>query len=304
MPPDLVEIARCRRLGDAEERGLVVAAMDRPHWILRSGLGWALCVEAHDAATVTAELARYEHERTTAPVPLELPTGKPSTLQLWLFAWTLLACFIAQQFAVEALWERGVADSTAMLRGEWWRAVTALTLHADVEHFAANLAAGLLFSAFLLPMLGHGWTWLAILASGTLGNALNAWIHRDQGHLSLGASTAVFGALGLLVGAQIIFRLARSRTARWWELILPIGAGLALLGFLGTGGGDGVSAGQTDILAHLWGFLFGLLLGLTLALCRVKKRTSAAIQHALAAAAFTALIIAWSCVVFSTSVRI
>ncbi len=39
-----------------------------------------------------------------------------------------------------SLIERGNADATRMLNGEWWRAATALTLHA-LAHVAANAVA-------------------------------------------------------------------------------------------------------------------------------------------------------------------
>ena len=34
--------------------------------------------------------------------------------------------------------ERGSADAAAILRGEWWRTVTALTLHGDALKIALN----------------------------------------------------------------------------------------------------------------------------------------------------------------------
>src|SRR5205809_421801 len=82
--------------------------------------------------------------------------------------------------------ERGSAEESAILHGQWWRTVTALTLHADASHLAANLATGLLFAAFVIPRLGAGFTWLAILLSGALGNALNAWGYRGESHDSIG----------------------------------------------------------------------------------------------------------------------
>ena len=131
-----------------------------------------------------------------------------------------------------------------MLQGEWWRAVTALTLHADLVHVLANAAALAIFLGAVAYRLGPALaTWLA-LASGVGGNVVTALVARG-GHVSIGASTAVFGALGTLSALQVPRRQA-------W---LTLGAGVALLGVLGTGA-------RADLLAHLFGFATGLVEGL------------------------------------------
>ena len=121
---------------------------------------------------------------------------------------------------------RGSSDAEAILRGEWWRAATALTLHADYAHAVGNLVVG----AFLLWALARrigpaAAAWIA-LAGGFLGNALTAAVVR-RGYVSVGASTAVFAALGAVALLQAV---ARRRMA-----LLALGAGSALLGLLGTG---------------------------------------------------------------------
>ena len=63
-------------------------------------------------------------------------------------------------------WIAGRHRAGRSWRGEWWRAFTALTLHADIGHLGANLAAGLVYAAFLLPIFGSGWTWLFIVLAG------------------------------------------------------------------------------------------------------------------------------------------
>jgi len=53
-----------------------------------------------------------------------------------------VACFAAVTLGPAASWvERGSADAGRIVRGEWWRAVTALTLHADVAHTLGNAVA-------------------------------------------------------------------------------------------------------------------------------------------------------------------
>src|SRR5207249_906367 len=73
--------------------------------------------------------------------------------------------------------QHGEADATRMMAGEWWRAVTALTLHADAPHLLGNALAGALLVTAVCQQLGPGvGLWLVLLA-GAGGNALTAAVH-------------------------------------------------------------------------------------------------------------------------------
>jgi membrane associated rhomboid family serine protease len=288
----LVAVGRYARLADARERGLVVAAKELPHWIEREGDEWVLRVEEPVREVVMRELAEFESEERERPaVRAVFPSGEVETLSLYVAAWLLGTFFFLQKMLAASAWEdRGVAESRAILRGEWWRTVTALTLHADVSHIVANLATGLLFAAFALPRFGTGVTWLAIVLSGALGNAINAWGYRGEPHGSIGASTACFGALGILMGAELFARWREPRTRSRWQLVLPLGAGLALLAYLGVGD-EGKSV---DYMAHCWGFVVGGILGMVAEAARVKQRASRSVQRAAAAAAVGSIAVAWA----------
>lgn len=147
---------------------------------------------------------------------------------------------------------RGLGRSVAgeILDGQWWRAVTSLTLHADWMHLASNLLIGGIFILFLCREVGAGLAWSLLLSAGVLGNFANALVQRPS-HASVGASTAVFGAVGIL-GALSLVRYRHHLQRRW---PMPVASALALLAVLGTEGPN------TDIGAHLFGFLAGLLLG-------------------------------------------
>lgn len=284
-PPDLTEVARFRRRALADDRALVMAAMGIPYWLLAEEGRLVLYVEARHAAAARAELERYEGERSLRrrPVRTYEPAVKIPLTSLFVFAWLLIGCFVVQQRLPRELLDRGVAVSDAIARGELWRCVTALTLHGDAAHIGANLAAGALFAAFLFPRLGVGLTWSAMVIAGAAGNWLNAISHRTEVHRSIGASTAVFGALGLLVACQLVAQFSAGRRPRLWEVVVPLGAGLALLAVLGVGDE------RVDFLAHFWGLLAGFAAGLALA--RVRIVTS--MQPSLAAAAVLLPAVAW-----------
>src|ERR1700678_3739961 len=87
-------------------------------------------------------------------------------------------------------------------------------------------------------------------------------------HQSIGASTAIFGAIGLLAATELV--LHRKRSRGWLDVAAPIVGGFALLGALGSGSGDG----RTDLGAHLFGFLSGVIIGLGVAF-PMRRRTLA-----------------------------
>lgn len=104
------------------------------------------------------------------------------------------------------LWkEAGALDVGRVLRnGEYWRCITALTLHADAQHFFGNLLFGGLLLGLTARRMGLGLALLLTVSAGTLGNALNV-LYRPPDHVSLGFSTAVFGLAGIL-GADAALR--------------------------------------------------------------------------------------------------
>ena len=278
---------------EAYDRGLVIAAMRIPHWILREDGMFLLCVKPQHAESAAREIAVWEAERLVENNAREFsaPAEKTSMVSLWIAGWIGAFFFVFQNRLPEALIEEGEGSSHAILRGEWWRVFTALTLHADASHIGANLAAMLVFAGFLLGFFGGGWTWFCIIASGALGNWLNAWGHRGETHVSIGSSTAVFGALGLLVGAQIASQTLALRRVRVREILVPLGAGLAWLAWFGVGGRE------TDFTAHFCGLICGVPLGAAGVFFRLKKCTPRVVQIALGFAACALLVVAWTCAI-------
>ena len=165
--------------------------------------------------------------------------------------------------ALDNTWfQVGSAHAERILAGEPWRLATALTLHADLRHVAANAIMGALLVNAVCGTLGNGVGLAAVLLAGIGGNGINALV-RPSFHSAVGASTAVFGALGLLCGPALSRR--RRRGARGSRLLAPLGAGLGLIAMLGVGGE------RTDIWAHLLGFAVGVVLSLALAVIHPRR---------------------------------
>ncbi|MEA1969409.1 MAG: rhomboid family intramembrane serine protease, partial [Thermodesulfobacteriota bacterium] len=138
-----------------------------------------------------------------------------------------------------------------ILQGEYYRIFTALMLHADIEHLAGNIAGILIFGIPLCTITGSIQGFCLLAASGAAGNLINAWMYRTA-HLSIGASTSVMGAAGLLVA----FQMKKKAAVKGFKpsIFLPLGAGAALVGMLS--GGE-----NTDVSAHIFGFASGLVMG-------------------------------------------
>ena len=158
-------------------------------------------------------------------------------------------------------YQLGRVDGTLLREGEWWRPITALTLHSGLRHLAGNIIFGTLFGLFAGRLLGSGLAWFAIVVSGAMGNVLNTLL-LESSHRSIGASTAVFAALGLVAG--YVWRAKLMSQERWPYRVGPIVGGFALLMFTGTGDAN------TDIGAHLMGFLCGFSSGMLLTLATIQ----------------------------------
>jgi membrane associated rhomboid family serine protease len=293
-----VELARLSKLADARERGLVLASKGLSYLVQRCGDEWLLRVSPEDREMACEELRIYEGQLSAAAQDGgHLPDEAPRTVHrgywsLHFVAWLFVLFAILQAELGEAWRSSGLLSAERVVRGgQWWRVFTALSLHADVPHVIANISAGLLFAGLMIPSLGQGLTWILILTSGAVGNALNAWIYFPGDHQSIGASTAVFGALGLLVGDSCGGILMRRSGRSVWRWILPLGAGFALLAYLGAGG----PGERIDVMAHLWGFAVGLPFGGIVAALRVADRMQRVGQVACGLLAGGLLGASWLC---------
>jgi membrane associated rhomboid family serine protease len=294
-PP--VEVGRYPRLREARERGLVMAAMGLAYWIMKAEREFILQVEEAAREAALAALAEFEAEQRSRPAPQPVAPLRIPWLAVWGTLITQAVFFYLQNTSPPAAVELGAADSRAVVAGEWWRAFTALTLHGGADHLVANLVTGSVFLALVFARFGGGMGALAVVLSGALGNALNAWGYRAVAHVSIGASTAVFGAMGVLVGAELVARLTHRATRSWRQIMGVIGFGVALLAWWGGGGtgkdGQPEAIQRVDVLAHLWGMVAGVGIGAAWESLRTRLRTGALFNRAAGLAAMGLLLLAW-----------
>ena len=173
-----------------------------------------------------------------------------------LWCWLLILIHWLAEALGTRLEDLGAMSSVAVARGEWWRTVTAVGLHADVGHLAANAATGLVVFGFAMARFGAGWAMLGGLAAGVAGNVAGAFLHAKP-FVGLGASGMVMGGLGML-SAQSAFLLWQSPKALR-QIAGGLGTGFLLFILVGMNP-------ASDVIAHAGGFLAGVVIGGLLAL--------------------------------------
>ncbi len=261
IPPELRDGLTKGGLSQRRARtwALVLQARNLPCRIEQQGQVWQLLVPVDRYATALNELRSYEENNRDWPPPLPKEPVRPDNSSLVIGILLLLAVFhhftllnVRLLGAGSIDWLAiGNSDAGKIIQGEWWRLLTALTLHSGWLHLFSNLCIGSLFIVRLCRDLGAGLGWALLLASGVLGNLINATLQHPD-HRSIGASTAVFGVIGALAAINLLrYRLNLYR--RW---ALPFAGALGLLALLGASGEN------TDLGAHLFGFAAGLGLGL------------------------------------------
>lgn len=275
----------------ARSLALVLDSRSIPCGIETDGSRWFVVVPEQRLESARRELRLYEEANRNWPPPRPasrqlieniLPTLSILILLAIVHNLNLLGIYLPGR-GITDLNELGAAHAEKIMGGQPWQCITALTLHADLMHLLSNLTIGGFFIILLCRELGSGLAWSLLLASGTFGNLINAWV-QSPAHRSVGASTVVFGAVGIM-GAISMVRYRHHLQRRWF---VPVASGLALLAILGTEGKN------TDLGAHLFGFCFGVFFG-TGAEFLVGRygRPGTALNFLLAALSMALVVAAW-----------
>ena len=303
-PNAWVEVARTPKPRHARHLALVLQSMRIPCGVAETEEGHAVLVRRKQSDAAREQIERYERENRGWP-PREpgfapLPSGGHAAI---LYGGLLVLVHI---LAIEGRYGidwRGLGRNASELvaAGEWWRTITALTLHGDLAHLAGNIVFGAAFAVVLSQTVGAGVAWWGFLLSGAFGNWVNDAL-RSAAHSSVGASTAVFGALGMQIAAEWARRGDANRPTTRLRRWTPVVMGVALLAWSGMGGITTESSAlerhaaldKVDIGAHLAGFAVGAALGLSAARVRLAQRLSPRTQSLLAAGAAVVVLAAWT----------
>lgn len=250
-----IEVLETDNLDQLSVCSLVLSAMEIPHSIATKDSTSTIEVAPTDAERASHHLSAYLAENRDWPPKVlpaeEIPQGiQPPTI---IIIGALMLLYSATgQWDSHSIWfDSGAGDSTAIIHGgEYFRLVTALTLHADLTHLLGNCFIGGFLLHFFCRLVGSGIGFAATLAAAVIGNGVNVYL-RGDGHLFVGFSTAVFGIIGMLVAASY----KHNKKLSGYHVLLPFMAGIGLLAMLGSSGE------RTDLGAHFFGFFSGIFIG-------------------------------------------
>lgn len=139
-------------------------------------------------------------------------------------------------------------------QGEWWRLLSAMFLHGGLLHLLLNGWALYQLGGLFEAWMGSGRMALTYFLAGLAGSLASLFFMRAG--ISVGASGAIFGVLGALVGVLVRRRDRLRPQAKQLLYQLLMWAGInVFLGF---------STPGIDNAAHLGGAVAGFGLGLVL----------------------------------------
>jgi len=220
---------------------------------------WEIRVHDWDVGEAEAHIRRYDRENRPLIRQLKKLSGSTFFSPAILVIMAIL-CFV-HWFCIktgshdQAVFRFG-ASAYFLRQGEAFRAITALFLHSDFRHLMGNMAGLLVLGSPLVRMTGYGSGPFILLCAGTTGNLIAGGLGRDL-RISIGASTAVMAAAGLLAAGKMISarREAQGNRGSALKPLAPMAAAATLVAMLSHGE-------NTDVSAHFFGFGSGLGLGL------------------------------------------
>lgn len=268
-----------------KDQALVLSARGIRHQLLWRDARWWLAVPEAQRELASAELGEYARENVPVPKVAPPPSIDSGVIGVAFYLATIwLVWLLDLNGALGWDWRAaGRLHVASVADGELWRVFTALTLHADIGHIAANSLFGAVFGVFAGRYLGSGLAWAAIVLAAAVGNALNAAV-QPESFQSIGASTATFAAVGVV--SAFVWRTGYYRQFGWRKGLAPVFAAVALFAFTGVGGE------RTDIVGHLMGLASGFVVGLVVARLRLERAGKDA-QRFFGLAALASIVIAW-----------
>jgi len=162
--------------------------------------------------------------------------------------------WVTGPFDLSTPWFReGALITQRVLAGEWWRVITAATLHVDAGHALGNAIFLAVLGWAVAERLGGGTMLLLALITAVAGFGVSLLL--SGAHSTVGASGGLFGLLGVAAGHGV--RGEPDPLGRRRQILRVVGAAVMLLAFT-------AFSPEANIRAHLGGFGCGLLLGLVL----------------------------------------
>lgn len=145
----------------------------------------------------------------------------------------------------------GLRTDLVIIYGQWWRVVMSTFLHADVLHILANMFSLYQIGIIVFRFYGGKFMFVFYMLSGIAGSLLSVLFLGNVA--TVGASGAVFGLIGVLVGGA--WRKHRYGMDLPFSMrdVFPIAAYAFVVGL--------IPGFAVNNWAHLGGFVMGVILG-------------------------------------------
>lgn len=211
-------------------------------------------VDSDDPKVQRALLSAYDDQlqrRSTPPWMVYLLIG----LNAAYFLVMCLAGVSPLLPSADLLFKWGGNFPPVTAHGEPWRLLSATFVHAGILHVGFNLLILWQVGRRVERLFGHGAFLVAYLASGLLASITSMVFHWTN--VTVGASGAIFGIIGVLLGY-----LVRDREALPKAVFRGLGKGILM--FLLYNLLFGLQVKNVDLSAHVGGLAAGFLCGLVL----------------------------------------
>lgn len=165
-----------------------------------------------------------------------------------------VAVYVVQIFTGDALLDRFASNTVEIWRGEWWRLITAIFLHAPLQtsfsilHIAFNMYILSIYGPQVEQAFGTKRFVFLYFATGFVASAVS--YHQNGCIRGYGASGAVFGVVGILLYYLYNRRTSAIAAAHLGNIGFFIALNLML----------GLSMRGIDNFAHIGGLLAGIAL--------------------------------------------
>jgi len=267
---------------------LVLSAVGITHTISADEGLYRILTDDKDKQAANYHLSTYLAENKNWPPKKDFTEQSSSSIQpptILVLSALILFYTVTGPWSSHSHWfKQGAGDADAILQaGEYFRIITALTLHADLTHLMGNCFLGGFLLHFFCRTVGPGIGVFSILLSAALGNYINVYLHGSD-HLFVGYSTAVFSTIGML--AMVSYHTNRKLTS--YQVFAPFMAGIALLAMTGSSGE------RTDLGAHFFGLASGFFTGgLLITNAAIKLRSYPSLQLFLFLFSATIVYLSW-----------
>ncbi len=164
--------------------------------------------------------------------------------------------FMISSLVAPWMYEKGaMVTELILVRGQFYRILTAMFLHADINHLFNNMIIMVLAGGIVENYTGHTYYIFVYFLSGFFGNLLSMAYELSNGlnWISVGASGAIMGIVGVLVAWIITNNKVLAKNKNMLFRIFLLGLFMVQTCFFQEG---------ANTVAHLGGFLTGFVLGI------------------------------------------